>query len=116
MDHSDCIFCKIVEGKIPSKKIFENENVLGFIDLNPLAAKHFLFINKSHTKDINDLMGSDPHQIQTLFKAMSDFSKAEGLNQKGFRIVTNLGPYAGQTVFHTHFHLLGGELLGRFGK
>jgi histidine triad (HIT) family protein len=116
MGNADCIFCKIVEGKIPSTKIFENEKVLAFKDLHPHAALHYLFIHKNHTKDINELSDNDPEQLQDLFQAMSQVTKKEGLDQKGFRIVTNMGPQAGQTVFHTHFHLLAGEQLGRFGR
>ncbi len=113
---SDCIFCKIVEGKIPSTKVFENNQVIAFKDLHPLAAKHFLFIHKSHTKDIVQMMDSDPGQIKDIYQSISQFVKDEGMNEEGFRVVTNLGAHAGQTVFHTHFHVLGGETLGRFGK
>lgn len=113
---SDCIFCKIVEGAIPSTKIFENENVIGFKDLRPQAVIHHLFIHKKHTKNINDLSQNDPSQLAEMFEAMRLYSEQEGLTKDGFRIVTNLGPNAGQTVFHTHFHLLAGEPLGHFGS
>lgn len=113
---SDCIFCKIIEGKIPSTKIFENANVIGFKDLRPQAAIHQLFIHKSHSKDVNELSQNDPAQLADLFEAMRLYSEQEGLTKDGFRIVTNLGPNAGQTVFHTHFHLLAGEPLGHFGS
>lgn len=113
---SDCIFCKIIKGEIPSTKIFENESVIGFKDLRPQAKIHQLFIHKNHTKDINDLAGNDPKQLADLFTAMKEYSEKEGLTKDGFRVVTNLGPHAGQTVFHTHFHLLAGEPLGHFGS
>lgn len=113
---SDCIFCKIVEGKIPSTKIFENEKVIGFKDLRPQAVIHNLFIHKKHTKNINDLSQNDPSQLAEMFEAMRLYSEQEGLTKDGFRVVTNLGPNAGQTVFHTHFHLLAGEPLGHFGS
>ena len=113
---SDCIFCKIIEGKIPSTKIFENANVIGFKDLRPQATIHQLFIHKSHSNDINELSKNDPAQLADLFEAMRLYSEEEGLTKEGFRIVTNLGPNAGQTVFHTHFHLLAGEPLGHFGS
>ncbi len=112
---SDCIFCKIYEGKIPSTKVFEDKNVIGFKDLHPLAAKHYLFIHKNHTSNINE-MAQSPHDIADVFHAIKEFTQKEGLDQKGFRVVTNLGPDAGQTVFHTHFHILSGEKLGSFGK
>ncbi len=113
---SDCIFCKIIEGKIPSTQIFENANVIGFKDLRPQAAVHQLFIHKRHSNDVNELSKNDPTQLADLFEAMRLYSEEEGLTKDGFRIVTNLGPNAGQTVFHTHFHLLAGEPLGHFGS
>lgn len=112
---SDCIFCKIVKGEIPSTKIHEDDSVIGFRDLRPQAVKHFLFIHKKHSTDISNMMISDPSQVQDIFKAINIFAKVEGLDQKGFRVVTNQGAYAGQTVFHTHFHVLGGEPLAHFG-
>lgn len=116
MKNADCIFCKIIDGKIPSTKVFENDKVYAFKDLHPQASKHYLFIHKGHTKDANDLVNSDPQQLSDIFAAISDVSRKEGLDQTGFRIVTNIGPHAGQTVFHTHFHLLGGEQLRGFGR
>lgn len=113
---SDCIFCKIVKGEIPSTKIFENENVIGFKDLRPQAAIHQLFIHKGHTKDINDLSKNDPQELSDVFNAIRTYTQTEGLDKNGFRVVTNLGPFAGQTVFHTHFHVLAGEPLGHFGS
>lgn len=113
---SDCIFCKIVKGEIPSTKIHEDDKVIGFKDLRPQATHHFLFIHRNHTKDISDLVAHDPDEVKDLFRAMTHFAKADGLDKNGFRIVTNQGAYAGQTVFHTHFHLLGGEPLSHFGS
>ena len=112
---SNCIFCKIVRGEIPSTRIFENDNILGFVDLHPQAKIHLLFIHKIHTCDINE-MSDNEAQIGQVFQAISQYSKSSGLNKSGFRVVTNLGKEAGQTVFHTHFHVVGGEPLGRFGK
>jgi histidine triad (HIT) family protein len=112
---SDCIFCKIVEGKIPTTKIYEDENVLGFKDLRPQAAIHQLFIHKRHTKDINEIAKNDPSQLPDLFIAIRNYTEKENLVKDGFRVVTNLGPNAGQTVFHTHLHVLAGESLGHFG-
>lgn len=112
---SDCLFCKIVAGTIPSAKIYEDENVLGFKDLRPQATIHHLFIHKMHTRDINELSKNDPNQLIDLFKAIQVFTEKDKLTLNGFRIVTNQGPHAGQTVFHTHLHLLAGEPLGHFG-
>ncbi len=112
---SDCIFCKLVEGKIPSTKIYEDENVIGFKDLRPQARVHQLFIHKRHTRDINELVSTDSAQLEVLFRAIATYTEKESLTREGFRIVTNLGPNAGQTVFHTHLHVLAGEQLGSFG-
>lgn len=112
---SDCLFCKIIEGDIPATKVFENENVLGFVDIFPQAKTHLLFIHKIHSKDINQ-MSESPESIGQVYQAIAEYTKKEGMDQQGFRVVTNLGKHAGQTVFHTHFHVVGGESLGRFGK
>lgn len=112
---SDCIFCKIVEGKIPSTKIYEDEFVIGFKDLRPQAKIHQLFIHKKHTKDINDLAQNDPSQLAQMFNGIRLYTEEAGLTKDGFRVVTNMGPNAGQTVFHTHLHVLAGEGLGHFG-
>jgi histidine triad (HIT) family protein len=112
---SDCIFCKIIEGKIPSTKVYEDQSVLGFKDLHPQAKIHQLFIHKKHSKNINQISLEDPAQLVDLFHAIRMYSEEANLVQTGFRVVTNLGPHAGQTVFHTHLHVLAGEPLGQFG-
>lgn len=113
---SDCLFCKIIKGEIPSKKVFENELVFAFEDIHPMAKIHHLFIHKKHTHDINSLIGNDPDQVKDVYHAIKEWTESTELKKNGFRVVTNCGPDAGQTVFHTHFHVLGGEKLGRFGK
>lgn len=113
---SDCIFCKLVAGTIPSTKIYEDEHVIGFKDLRPQAAIHQLFIHKKHTKDINDMAMNDPSQLAHLFNGIRIYTEKENLIKDGFRVVTNQGPNAGQTVFHTHLHVLSGEPLGHFGS
>jgi histidine triad (HIT) family protein len=112
----DCLFCKILNDDIPSTKVFENENVLGFVDINPMAKKHFLFIHKEHTTDINDLTLTQPNHLVEVFNAIYSFTTDSGLSKTGFRVVTNQGREGGQTVFHTHFHVLGGEQLRGFGS
>lgn len=113
---SQCIFCKISAGEIPTNKVYEDEHVIGFKDLHPQAANHFLFIHKNHSKDLEDMMEREPAQVQDIFRGITTFTKKEGLHTSGYRVVNNIGPHGGQTVFHTHFHLLGGEALGHFGK
>ena len=112
----ECLFCKMIEGKIPHTKVYENENVLGFVDIYPQAKKHYLFISKRHTPNINKMSGEDPQALAEIFKGIQEFTQKEKLDEMGFRVVTNLGEHAGQTVFHTHFHVLAGEPLGSFGK
>lgn len=113
---SDCLFCKIIKGEIPATKIYEDDKVIGFQDLRPQAKVHLLFIHKSHTKNLNDMMEKDPNQSSDVLGAIARHAEREKLVGPGYRVVTNIGPHAGQTVFHTHFHLLGGESLGHFGS
>lgn len=112
---SDCLFCKILKGEIPSEKVFENDHVYAFKDLYPQAKEHYLFIHKQHTTNLNHMVDSDPQQVVDVFKAISTYTKENNLLERGFRVVTNCGEDAGQTVFHTHFHVLGGGPLSSFG-
>ena len=116
MTSPDCVFCKIIDGTIPSTKVFENEKVLAFKDLQPSASHHYLFVHKNHTTDVNDMMDKEPTQVSDIYLAIREVTTKEGMEKKGFRVVTNTGPHAGQTVFHTHFHLLAGEPLRGFGR
>lgn len=112
---NDCLFCEILNNEIPSEKVFENDFVLGFKDISPMSKEHFLFISKNHTKDISNLINDDSKSIIEIYKAIDIFTKSNDLQENGYRVVTNLGMDAGQTVFHTHFHVLGGEKLKSFG-
>jgi histidine triad (HIT) family protein len=111
-----CLFCKIFAGQIPTTKIYEDEKVLGFKDINPLAAKHFLFIHKEHTPTFSQMMEIDPQQALDVLKAIKKYVADSKMEEEGFRIVVNQGHFGGQTVAHTHFHLLGGSPLGPFGE
>jgi histidine triad (HIT) family protein len=113
--NDNCLFCKIIRGEIPSNKVYENESVYGFEDIYPQAKVHVLFVHKTHTHDVTE-MAADEKAIAVIFKSISEYTKTKGLESNGFRVVTNIGKNAGQTVFHTHFHVVGGEPLGRFGK
>lgn len=110
---SDCLFCKIINGDIPSEKVFENEKVYAFKDIYPLAKEHYLFISKIHTENVNE---TNSEQIEEIFAAIKEFTQSNELEKNGFRVVTNIGEHGGQTVFHTHFHVLGGEQLKGFGR
>ncbi|PJB52208.1 MAG: histidine triad nucleotide-binding protein [Bdellovibrio sp. CG_4_9_14_3_um_filter_39_7] len=113
---NDCLFCKIIKGEIPSSEVFSNENVYAFKDLHPMAKIHNLFIHREHSHDINAMSKTSPEQVVDVYKAILKWTQDEKLDSSGFRVVTNCGPDAGQTVFHTHFHVLAGEKLGLFGK
>ena len=110
-----CLFCRIAKNEIPAQKVFENEYVFAFVDIHPQAKTHLLFVHKTHTSNINEMSG-DPESIAQIFRGIAEYVNGHELSKNGFRIVTNQGPDAGQTVFHTHFHLIGGEPLGHFGS
>ncbi len=107
---NDCLFCKIVAREIDSKVVHETDNVLAFRDINPGAPTHVLVIPKEHIASAMDLGPGRGDLLGELFEVMSDIARAEGL-QGGHRIVTNVGPDAGQSVHHVHFHVLGGRSL-----
>jgi len=107
---SDCLFCKIVAGEIPSTKVYEDDQILAFRDINPEAPTHILFIPKKHIPNLNQMKEEDQPLLGHLFKVMSEEALRQGLTD-GYRIVSNCGKKAGQTVDHLHFHLLGGRNL-----
>ena len=106
---SDCLFCKIVTGDIPAEKVFENDHVIGFQDLNPQAPTHVLVIPKKHVSTINDLQDEDKALVGEMYMAARQIAADQGLAEKGYRTVMNCNEEAGQTVFHIHLHLLGGR-------
>ena len=106
----DCIFCKIIAGEIPSTKVYEDETVYAFRDINPQAPTHILVIPKAHIASVNELNGDNSAVVAHIFEVIPQIAAAEGLTG-GYRVVSNCGPDAGQTVFHLHFHILGGQEL-----
>jgi histidine triad (HIT) family protein len=102
-----CIFCKIVAGQIPAAKVLEDEHVVAFRDLNPQAPTHILVIPKAHVAAVKDLADAQRDLAGRLLLAARDVAKAAGL--ESYRLVTNIGPDAGQSVFHIHIHVLGGR-------
>lgn len=106
----DCVFCKIVDGTIPSKKAYEDEQILAFYDLEPQAPVHVLFIPKVHIASANELTEENSRVISHIFTVIPQIAKELGLDN-GYRIVNNCGEDGGQTVHHLHFHLLGGKKL-----
>lgn len=105
---ADCVFCMIAEGKIPSSKVYEDETVLAFRDINPMAPVHILVIPKTHIESAACITAENSAVVAHCFEVIASIGKdIEG----GFRVVSNCGPNAGQTVPHLHFHILGGKAL-----
>lgn len=102
---NDCLFCKIVKGEIPSTKVYENEWVYAFLDIDPQAPFHAIVIPKEHIKSAAEISGENSFLVAKVFEAIAEIAKQENL-QKGFRVVNNCGEDGGQTVGHIHFHLL----------
>ncbi|MBQ3053822.1 MAG: histidine triad nucleotide-binding protein [Clostridia bacterium] len=107
----DCLFCKIIKGEIPSSKVFENEYVYAFNDINPVAPVHILVIPKEHICCADKVDEKNSIYIAKVFEAISQIAKNLDLKE-GYRIVNNCGENAGQTVFHMHFHLIAGTNFG----
>ena len=107
---NDCLFCKIVAGTIPSTKVYEDETVLAFRDIAPMAPTHILVIPKAHIASVAEVTAENSGVVAHIFEVIAQIAKAEGL-EEGFRVVSNCGPHAGQTVHHLHFHILGGKQL-----
>lgn len=104
----DCIFCKIANGEIPASKVYEDENVIAFKDINPVAPVHILIIPKKHYESVLEI-DTEGNILNNIFKAAKIIAQQMNLIDEGFRLVTNTGEKAGQTVKHIHFHLLGGR-------
>ena len=107
----DCIFCKIARGEIPSSKVYEAEQVVAFNDLNPQAPVHVLIVPKAHYANLNEAGGMPEALLAALLRAASRIAAQLGLDKSGYRIVSNCGPDACQSVQHLHIHLLGGAKL-----
>ena len=106
----NCLFCKIVAGVIPSTKVYEDEQVLAFRDISPMAPTHILVIPKTHIGSVAEVNAQNSSVVAHIFEVIPTIAAAEGL-ENGYRVVSNCGPDAGQTVQHLHFHILGGREL-----
>ena len=106
---TDCLFCSIVAGGIPADVVLDRGGVLAFRDINPQAPTHILIIPKEHVRDISTLDASSGAMLAELIGAANALAVSEGIAGSGYRVVANVGPDAGQTVFHLHLHLLGGR-------
>jgi histidine triad (HIT) family protein len=109
MEH--CLFCKIATGAIPSQIVYQDDDVVAFTDINPQAPIHILLIPRQHIASMTELTLKDGPILAKLFVTAQKLAHEKGIDESGYRLVTNMGPDAGQSVFHLHFHLLGGRAL-----
>ena len=107
---SDCVFCKIIGGEIPSNKVYEDELIYAFRDIAPMAPTHILVVPKAHIQDVNGITPENSSIVSHIFEVIPRLAAQEGLTG-GYRVVSNCGADAGQTVPHLHFHILGGKQL-----
>ena len=107
----DCLFCKIINGEIPSNKVYEDDMVYAFYDISPIAPVHFLVIPKQHISGAAAITPENSAVIAHIFEVIAKVTKEMGL-EGGYRVITNNGDDAGQTVKHLHFHVIGGKQLG----
>ena len=112
---SDCIFCKIAAGEIPSDKVYEDKDILAFRDIHPKAPVHILVIPKKHLASLNEVAASDETLLGRMMTVLRDLANDQGVSASGYRVLSNCGPDGGQEVDHLHFHLLGGRKLGPLG-
>jgi len=108
---SDCIFCKIVKGEIPSAKVYGDEQVTAFRDINPVAPTHVLVIPNKHIASINDIEEADGELMGYLLLAVKKIAAQEGIAENGYRLIVNTGAHANQVVHHIHIHIIGGAPL-----
>lgn len=112
---SDCLFCKIINGEIPSASVYRDEQAYAFRDIQPAAPTHILIVPNKHVSSVNAMSADDEQVIGHLFNVARQIAAQEGLSEKGYRLIINTNADAGQTVFHIHLHLLGGRQLERMG-
>ncbi len=109
---NDCLFCKIVKGEVSSQKVYEDDYILAFKDIHPVAPIHVLVIPKIHIKDYNDVNEQNLIYVAKIQNAIKEVAKICGISEKGYRVICNTGKDGGQVVQHLHFHLIGGKELG----
>ncbi|MGV7220876.1 MAG: histidine triad nucleotide-binding protein [Nitrospinales bacterium] len=107
----DCLFCKIDRGEIPAEKVYDGEGVFAIRDVNPQAPVHLLILPKKHFSTIMEIEDEDQKMIGSIFTVANKLAKENGLTDAGFRMILNCGRGAGQSVFHIHYHLMGGRAL-----
>lgn len=104
----DCIFCKLANGDIPTEMVYENEFVVAFNDMNPVAPKHILVVPKKHYESLNDIPVDEMNIVSEIHKAIQEIAKQEGFFENGYRVINNCGKDGGQEVPHIHYHILAG--------
>lgn len=105
-----CLFCEIINGNIPSTKVYEDEMIYAFKDINPAAPVHFLVVPKEHIENVNEISAENSKFVAHIFEKIPEIAKSQGIDS--YRIINNCGADAGQTVMHLHFHVVGGTELG----
>lgn len=108
----DCVFCKIIKGEIPSEKVYEDEEILAFKDIDPAAPIHILVIPKKHIENLLEVKEEDSYLIARIYQVINKIAREMGIEEDGFRVIVNCGKDAGQEVMHIHFHMLAGRKLG----
>lgn len=108
----DCLFCKIIKGEVPADKVYEDEEILAFHDINPAAPIHILVIPKKHITSLAYMTKEDEAIIGRIYGVINQIAEEKGFKQDGYRVIVNCGKNGGQEVMHLHFHILGGRQLG----
>jgi histidine triad (HIT) family protein len=109
---SDCLFCRILRREIPATVVYEDDQLLAFKDIFPQAPVHILIVPKIHCDGLNDLTPEVIEVVPKILQTAAKLAQEQGISESGWRLLANCGEHAGQTVFHLHFHLLGGKPLG----
>ena len=108
----DCLFCKIIKGEIPSTKVYEDEEILAFNDINPAAPIHILVIPKKHIESLAHMQKEDEAVVGKIYGVINKIAEEKGFKDNGYRVIVNCGKDAGQEVMHLHFHVLAGAKFG----
>lgn len=108
----NCIFCKIIRGEIPSAKVYEDDEILAFNDVNPVTPIHILVIPKKHINSLADMKSEDEKLVGRIYGVINKIAEDKGFKEEGFRVIVNCGKNGGQEVMHLHFHILAGKQLG----
>ena len=108
----NCIFCKIIRGEIPSAKVYEDDEILAFNDVNPVTPIHILVIPKKHINSLADMKSEDEKLVGRIYGVINKIAEDKGFKYEGFRVIVNCGKNGGQEVMHLHFHILAGKQLG----